>query len=66
MSYSYCRCTACYHPIRPGDTLEVIKSRQGMRDEFDYPDMCDEFDGIQDDYDLEVDEDDDYDIKEDE
>lgn len=57
MSYSYCRCTACYHPIRPGDTLEVIKSRQGMRDEFD---------GIQDDYDLEVDEDDDYDIKEDE
>ena len=55
MNYtSYCAGMGCFHPIRPGDVLSVKKK-----------DMWDEFDGIQDDYDVEVAEDDDYDLKED-
>ena len=56
MNYtSYCGSFGCFHPIRPGDVLEVKKEKK---------DMWDEFDGIPDDYDVEVDENDDYDLKE--
>ena len=52
MNYtSYCAGMGCFHPIRPGEVLQV--KQKNMWD--DFPD----------DYDLEVDEDDDYDLKED-
>jgi len=54
MNYtSYCGSFGCFHPIRSGEVLNVK-----------HKDMWDDI--PEDDYDLEVDEDDDYDIKEDE
>lgn len=50
-STSYCAGMGCFHPIRPGEVLKVKQK-----------DMWDDF--PEDDYDLEVDEDDDYDLKE--
>lgn len=52
MNYtSYCAGMGCFHPIRPGEVLQV--KQKNMWDDFP-----------EDDYDVEVDEDDDYDLKE--